>query len=92
MNSYAKVLISSLAALLATQTEAKGMHNSCLQLSDATIGHSMSNNVFVSNEEGLISDEVNENMRLYGFKQCSDQDNNLIGLQYFLSDKPYNDD
>ena len=38
MNTFNKALISTVAALFASQAEAKGIHNSCLRLSDSTAG------------------------------------------------------
>jgi hypothetical protein len=38
MNTFNKALIATVAALFASQAEAKSIHNSCLRLSDATAG------------------------------------------------------
>jgi hypothetical protein len=38
MKTFNKALISTVAALLASQAEAKGIHNSCLRMSDTTAG------------------------------------------------------
>jgi len=89
MNSYAKVLISSAAALLATQAEAGSIHNSCLSLSDNTIGQPDSPQRFVTNEAGLTSGAVTSDMRLDGFTVCTDGDDKVVGLQLFLSETPY---
>ena len=87
MNSYTKVLISAMAAF-ATQAEAAGIHNSCLTLSDTTIGQPDFVQQFMTNESVLTSDAVNTNMKLDGFWTCHDGDN-LVGLQFFLSETPY---
>ena len=87
MNSYTKVLISAVAAF-ATQTTATGIHNSCLSLSDATIGQPEFTQQFVTNESVLISDATTLDMKLDGFITCT-QGGKVVGLQFFLTDTPY---
>ena len=87
MNSYTKVLISAVAAL-ATQAEASGIHNSCLTLSNATIGEPDFTQQFVTNENALTSGAVTSDMKLDGFTVCTDGDN-VTGLQFFLTQTPY---
>ena len=87
MNSYSKVLISAVAAL-ATQAEASGIHNSCLTLSNATIGEPDSTQQFMTNENTLTSGAVTSDMKLDGFVMCTDGDN-VTGLQFFLTQTPY---
>ena len=62
-NSFNKVLISTVAALFATQAEASGMHNSCLSLTNETAGHS-SGHQFFTNEGQLTTSAVTESMHL----------------------------
>jgi hypothetical protein len=87
MNSYTKVLISTVAAF-ATQTAAAGIHNSCLSLSDTTIGQPDFVQQFVTNESAFTSGAVSSDMSLDGFTVCTDGDN-VVGLQFFLTETPY---
>jgi len=89
MNSYTKVLISSVAGLLATQVEAQSIHNSCLTLSDKTIGETEFSQQFITNESGLTNGSVTPDMRLDGFVVCTDEDRTILGLQFFLTETPY---
>lgn len=89
MNSYTKVLISSLAGLLATQVEAQSIHNSCLSLSDKTIGETEFSQQFITNESSLTNGSVTPDMRLDGFVVCTDEGKNILGLQFFLTETPY---
>jgi len=89
MNSYTKVLISSLAGLLATQVEATSIHNSCLSLSDKTIGETEFSQQFITNESSLTNGSVTPDMRLDGFVVCTDEGKNILGLQFFLTETPY---
>jgi len=49
MISFNNLLISTVAALIASQAEAKSIHNSCLNLSDNTEGNESGD--FMTNEE-----------------------------------------
>jgi hypothetical protein len=89
MNSYTKVLISAMAAF-ATQAEASGIHNSCLTLSDTTIGQPDFVQTFMTNESQL-TDQVNSNMQVDGFWTCTEGDQ-VVGLQFFLSETPFLED
>ena len=89
MTTYTKVLISSAAALLTTQVEATGLHNSCLSLSDATIAEPEYQQAWHTNEADLTSAVVTPDMRLDGFITCRNDDEAIVGLQFFLSDTPW---
>merc|ERR1712014_467359 len=89
MNSYTKVLISTVAGLLATHVEAASIHNSCLTLSDKTIGDTEFSQQFMTNESGLTNGSVTPDMRLDGFVVCTDEDRTILGLQFFLTETPY---
>jgi len=88
MNSYTKVLISSMGALLATKAEAGGIYNSCLELSDDTISSDF-HQTFFTNEADLTTSSMTSDMALDGFNVCTDGDRNVKGLQFFLSETPY---
>merc|ERR1712113_4246 len=86
MNTFTKTLISTAAALLISQSEAKAIHNSCLVLSDQTAGHETGE--FITNEDQLTGSSVTGDMRVHSIKTCH-ADGNVTGLQFFMALDPY---
>ena len=80
MMTSRKVLTSTLAALMATQAEAQGLHNSCLKMTDQTLGEMENDQTYFTNESQLTSSQATENMRLYAYKVCTDSAGSLKGL------------
>ena len=92
MNSFNKVLISTVVALMTSEAQANDIHRSCLQLSDTTIGKGTviyGVPVHFSNNAQLTKDYMSEDMRLYSFTTCENADGNITGLQFFLSESQY---
>jgi hypothetical protein len=87
MNSFTKTLIATSAAFLASQTEAKSIHNSCLMLSDDVAGAETGE--FITNEDQLTSSTVTDEMRLHSIMTCH-TDGTVTGLQFFMAMDPYN--
>ena len=93
MKTLNKVLISKFASILAFKggASARGIHmidDSCLVLSDQTVGQEIGE--FVTNENQLTSSSVHELMRLHSIKTCKDTDGNVSGLQFSLATNIYN--
>jgi len=80
MNTFIKLLTAT--ALLATQSEAKTIHNSCLRLTDATEGESVGE--FFTNEAQLTTAAYSDDMRLHGIKTCHNS-GKVTGIQFFMA-------
>ena len=86
MNTFNKALFSTAAALFATQAEAKGIHNSCLRLSDTVAGDE--DGEFFTNEDQLTQPGFSDDMRLHSITTCHD-DGDVYGIQFHMSKNPY---
>merc|ERR1712013_462678 len=86
MNTFNKVLISSAFALLASTSEAKSIHNSCLTMSDQTAG--AEDGEFITNEDQLTSNAVTDQMRIHSIKTCMTR-GEVTGLQFIMALNPY---
>jgi len=78
MISFNRLLISTAAALIASQAEAKSIHNSCLQLSDNVEGNESGE--FMTNEDQLTTAAFSDDMRLHSFTTCTDDQDNVTGI------------
>jgi len=86
MKTINTVLISTVAAFMATQAEAKSIHNSCLTMSDLTAGSETG--AFVTNEDQLTSSAVTDEMRLHSITTCHTE-GQVTGLQFHMAMDPY---
>ena len=87
MNNFNKVLIATVASFLASEIEAKIIHNSCLKLSDKMAGQERGE--YFSNEDELTSSKVHDGMKLDSFTTCTNTDGFITGLQFLFSLNPY---
>ena len=80
MTTFNKTLIATVASFLASQTEAKGIYNSCLLLSEALLGQE-TEGAFVTNENDLSgTPEVTDDMQMHSFTICLNDTGFVTGL------------
>ena len=86
MKTFNKALISTAFALVASNTDAKAIHNSCLTMSDQTAG--AETGTFMTNEAQLTGSTVTDQMRIHSITTCTDTDY-VSGLQFIMALNPY---
>ena len=80
MNTFNKTLLATVASFLASQTEARGIYNSCLLLSEDLEGQE-TEGAFVTNENDLSGNtEVTDDMQLHSFTICLNETGYATGL------------
>lgn len=89
MFQFNSILLATGAVFLASQTEAKNIHNSCLELSDDMEGHD--GGEFMTNEDQLTQYGMDDTMRLHSFTTCMNDSDEVTGIQLTLAIDPYSD-
>ena len=85
MKTFNQAVIA-MFGLIASQVEAKSIHNSCLTMSDKVAG--IEQGTFMTNEDQLTSKAVSDDMRLQGITTCHTE-GRVTGLQFHMALDPY---